>query len=41
MVKMLKNQILRTGQGQGHGQGQGQVQGQIKRKIFSPFRIRH
>ena len=35
MAKMLKNLILRTGQGQGYGQGH------IERKIFRPLRIRH
>ena len=37
MVKMIKNKILRTGQGQGHGHGQGH----IERKILRPFLIRH
>ena len=39
MTKMIKNQILGSGQGQGQGQGQGHGQGHIECKIFSPFQI--
>ena len=37
MAKIIKNQILPSGQGQGQGHGQGH----IKRKNFRSFQIRH